>query len=241
VQLNNESGWNITPATGERIPVQLHRNAAQGALAVAAHIAQLIRHRRDQGRLAVLGLATGSTPVPVYQELIRLHREEQLDFSHVHTFNLDEYYGLPSDHKESYHRFMRTQLFDHINIPRDQTHIPNGMVPRNEISDYCLEYENGIRKLGGLDFQLLGIGRTGHIGFNEPGSGLDSRTRLVRLDWLTRRDAARDFLGEENVPRYALTMGVGTIRDARQIALLAWGEGKCKGRFKTETRGGPIV
>jgi glucosamine-6-phosphate deaminase len=216
----------VSSAPGERVPVKLHRDAAAGAVEVAAQMARLIRGRREQGQSVVLGLATGSTPVPVYQELIRLHREEQLDFAHVHTFNLDEYYGLSAGHPESYHRFMRRHLFDHINIPPGQIHIPDGTISRHDIAAYCLAYEEAMRTLGGIDFQLLGIGRTGHIGFNEPGSGPDSRTRLVRLDWLTRRDAARDFLGEEHVPRYALTMGVGTIREARQIALLAWGEGK---------------
>jgi glucosamine-6-phosphate deaminase len=226
MKTDQDLAWDAPLSMGERIPIRIYADAAEGAVEVAAHIVRLVRHRREQGTIAVLGLATGSTPVLVYKELIRLHREEQVDFSHVHTFNLDEYYGLSSDHKESYHRFMRTQLFDHLNIPPDQIHIPDGTIARSDIPHYCQKYENLIQKLGGIDLQLLGIGRTGHIGFNEPGSGADSRTRLVRLDWLTRRDAARDFLGEENVPLYALTMGVGTIRDARQIALLAWGEGK---------------
>jgi len=174
----------------------------------------------------VLGLATGSTPIGIYRELIRMHHDEALDFSDVITFNLDEYYGVAPDDIHSYHRYMWENLFSHINIPRDNVHIPRGDVPRDEIDAECARYEQAIRDAGGVDLQLLGIGKTGHIGFNEPGSGADSRTRIVTLDTITRRDAAADFFGEENVPTEAVTMGVATILAAREIALVATGEHK---------------
>jgi len=212
----------------ERIPTELHPSADSACRGLAAEIAALIRERADQGRRAVLGLATGSTPVRLYRELIRLHREEGLSFKNVVTFNLDEYHGLARTHPESYWRFMHDQLFDHIDVPAENINVPDGTVPRAEVFASCKAYEDRIRDAGGLDLQILGIGRTGHIGFNEPGSGRDSRTRLVTLDALTRRDAARDFLGEANVPRHAITMGVGTILDAHRIVLLAWGEAKAR-------------
>lgn len=189
-------------------------------------IEKLVRERQAENRPVVLGLATGSTPVRLYRELIRRHREEGLSFAHVVTFNLDEYDGLDGSHPESYRRFMQEQLFDHIDIPPENTHVPDGTCSRDQVFASCAAYEEAIVQAGGIDIQILGIGRTGHIGFNEPGSGPESRTRLVTLDSLTRRDAARDFLGEENVPRHAITMGVGTILDAREVFLLAWGESK---------------
>lgn len=212
----------------ERIPTTIHADADAASALVAGELAALIRRHHAAGRPTVLGLATGSTPVRLYRELIRLHREEQLSFQHVITFNLDEYHGLARTHPESYWRFMHEQLFDHLDIPAENINIPDGTVPRAEVFATCRAYEEKIRAAGGLDVQILGIGRTGHIGFNEPGSGRDSRTRLVTLDALTRRDAARDFLGENQVPRHAITMGVGTILDARRILLLAWGEGKAR-------------
>lgn len=210
----------------ERISTQIFPSADAAARELAEEIARLIRSNDAAGRPTVLGLATGSTPVRLYRQLIRLHREEGLSFARVTTFNLDEYHGLPRTHPESYWRFMQEQLFAHIDIPEENIHVPDGTVPRTEVFDWCRDYEDKIRAAGGLDLQVLGIGRTGHIGFNEPGSGRDSRTRLVTLDQLTRRDAARDFLGEAHVPRYAITMGVGTILEARAIVLLAWGEAK---------------
>lgn len=212
----------------ERILTEIHSSGDDACRGLAAEIAGLIRERAAQNRHVVLGLATGSTPVRLYRELIRLHREEGLSFKNVITFNLDEYHGLTRQHPESYWRFMHEQLFDHIDLPAVNIHLPDGTVPRAEVFACCRAYEEKIRAAGGLDLQILGIGRTGHIGFNEPGSGRDSRTRLVTLDALTRRDAARDFLGEANVPRYAITMGVGTILDARKIVLLAWGEAKAR-------------
>jgi glucosamine-6-phosphate deaminase len=212
----------------ERLPTEVFPDAASAVREVADAIDRLIRERTTAGKAAVLGLATGSTPVPVYRELIRRHREDGLSFRHVITFNLDEYYPLEPQHPESYHRFMREQLFDHVDIPSGNVHLPPGDLPRDQIHAACGAYERAIQEAGGIDLQLLGIGRTGHIGFNEPGSGPASLTRLVTLDRLTRSDAARDFRGEDHVPRYAITMGVGTILRARQIYLLAWGRTKAE-------------
>lgn len=196
------------------------------AVDVARRIADLIATRSITSRKVVLGLPTGSTPIGVYQHLIKLHKEEGLDFSNVVTFNLDEYYPMKPDVLQSYHRFMRENFFDHVNVPEENIHIPEGDVPREEIVDWCRAYEQKISEAGGLDLILLGIGRTGHIGFNEPGSGPETRTRPIILDEITRKDAASDFFGDENVPREAITMGVGTILDAKQIILMATGEHK---------------
>ncbi|HEY8310177.1 MAG TPA: glucosamine-6-phosphate deaminase, partial [Gemmatimonadaceae bacterium] len=193
---------------------------------IASRIRDLIRDRRLSRSRAVLGLATGSTPIGIYRELIRMHRDEGLDFSDVVTFNLDEYYGVAPDDIHSYHRYMWENLFVHINIRKENVHIPRGDIPRDQVDAECARYERAIREAGGIDLQLLGIGKTGHVGFNEPGSGADSRTRLVTLDTVTRRDAAADFFGEENVPTEAITMGVATILGAREIALVATGEHK---------------
>jgi len=210
----------------ERIPVVVAQEYDEIARQVARRIADLIRDLSQSGRDPVLGLATGSTPVGIYRELIRLHRDEALDFSRVRTFNLDEYYPMPADSLHSYHRFMWENLFDHVNIDPAHVHIPRGDIARGEIEDHCRDYERAVHDAGGIDFQILGIGHTGHIGFNEPGSSIESRTRLVVLDTITRRTAAADFFGTENVPSEAITMGVATILEAREIALLATGEHK---------------
>jgi len=217
-----------TDRSFEKITTHIDRSPETACQKIANEIEELLQRCQSEGRSAVIGLATGSTPVELYRELIRRHREAGLSFSHVTTFNLDEYYGLSPEHPESYRRFMQDQLFDHIDIEPARTHVPSGQVPREQVRQACSEYEQKIRDAGGLDLQILGIGRTGHIGFNEPGSKPDSRTRLVTLDNLTRRDAARDFLGEENVPRHAITMGIGTILEARKVFLLAWGDAKAE-------------
>ncbi len=211
---------------GTQIPCYVFESNRDLARHVAQTIATIIRERNAFGQKAVLGLPTGSTPLGVYRELIRMHREEGLDFSSVITFNLDEYYGLQPDQLQSYHRWMFENFFDHVDIPRKNIHLPDGMVPADDVEDYCRRYEDAIVRAGGIDVQLLGIGRNGHIGFNEPFSSRTSRTRLVTLDLVTRKDAASDFFSEENVPHQALTMGVGTILDARKIILIALGEHK---------------
>lgn len=216
----------LAPNRFEHAPLAVFANSLEASRAVAREVAELIRARQREGRMAVLGLATGSTPVSFYAEFVRLHREEKLSFANVITFNLDEYRGPAPDHPQSYHYFMRVHLFDHIDIPAAQIHLPDGSVPNAAVDAHCRAYEEKIRAAGGIDFQILGIGRTGHIGFNEPGSARRSRTRLVTLDPLTRRDAAGDFGGEEHTPRYAITMGVRTILEARRIVLMAWGQHK---------------
>jgi len=209
-----------------RLPTLVFPTSADGSRYVAAQIAALIRQNNAKGRQTVLGLATGATPVGLYRELGRMHTEEKLDFARVVTFNLDEYYPMSRGETQSYFLFMRETLFKHINIDPKSTHIPDGEIPRDRIEEHCRDYEQKIRDAGGIDIQILGIGRSGHIGFNEPGSPRNSHTRLVTLDPVTRRDAADAFFGEENVPNQAITMGVGTILDARCIYLLAFGERK---------------
>ncbi len=211
-----------------KVPVSVYPDQTTASVAVAKRIADLIRTKQSKGEQAVLGLATGATPVRVYEELIRLHREEGLSFKNVVTFNLDEYYPMQPDSEQSYVSFMNKVLFDHVDIERGNIHIPDGTLAMEDIHDYCLAYEQKISELGGIDLQLLGIGRTGHIGFNEPGSAPNSGTRLVTLDDLTRRDASRDFGGKENVPTKAITMGIGTIFKAREIVLMAWNAKKAE-------------
>ncbi|HEY7613956.1 MAG TPA: glucosamine-6-phosphate deaminase [Gemmatimonadales bacterium] len=210
----------------ERIPTVIVGDHDELGRLVACRIAEVIRARGSAGRQTVLGLATGSTPIGVYRELIRMHRQEGLSFARVVTFNLDEYYPMDPASVHSYHRFMWENLFSQLDIPPEQVHIPRGDLPRGQVEEECRRYEEAIHAAGGIDLQLLGIGRTGHIGFNEPGSGLESRTRLITLDLVTRKDAAADFFGEDNVPREAVTMGVGTILEAREIVILATGEHK---------------
>ncbi|MBA4071567.1 MAG: glucosamine-6-phosphate deaminase [Gemmatimonas sp.] len=212
----------------ERIPTVVLDDHQAVAVEVAQRIAGIIRSREAEGRATVLGLATGSTPIGVYRELIRMHREEGLSFKRVVSFNLDEYYPMAPDNIHSYHRFMWENLFSQVDVDPANVHIPDGTVPREKLDSWCAAYEQAIRDQGGVDIQILGIGKTGHIGFNEPGSGETSRTRLVHLDTVTRRDAAADFFGEEFVPREAVTMGVATILDAREIVILATGEHKAR-------------
>lgn len=212
----------------EKVNTLMHSNSENASLYVAQEIASLIRERQKQGKMAVLGLATGSTPTKVYDFLVKFHRKEGLSFKNVICFNLDEYYPMQPDSIHSYVRFMNEHLFDHIDIKKENANIPDGTVSKEEVRTYCENYEKKILNAGGLDIQILGIGRTGHIGFNEPGSSMHSKTRLVRLDRVTKLDAASDFFGQENVPSRALTMGVGTIMNAKRIILMAWGEGKAQ-------------
>ncbi|MDX2246664.1 MAG: glucosamine-6-phosphate deaminase [Bacteroidia bacterium] len=223
----------------EKIPTRIYDNSSAASKEVAQQIANLIRHKAKKGETAVLGLATGSTPTGVYNELVRMHKEEGLSFKNVVTFNLDEYYPMDPGALQSYHRFMREYLFDHIDIDKKNIHIPDGTLSLEEIVTFCENYEKKIEALGGLDLQVLGIGRSGHIGFNEPGSALSSRTRLIALDQITVRDAASDFFAQENVPRRAITMGVGTIMEAKSVILMAWGEGKAPVIRKTVE--GPVT
>ena len=210
----------------EKIHTEIFETSAEASVAVASEIADLIRSKAALGENCVLGLATGSSPLGVYKELIRLHKEEGLSFENVVTFNLDEYYHMDPKALQSYVRFMDENLFNHIDIDRANVNIPDGTLDQDLVQVFCADYEQKIADLGGLDLQILGIGRTGHIGFNEPGSHYNSKTRLVTLDHITKTDAASDFFGMDNVPRRAITMGVGTILNAKRILLMAWGEGK---------------
>jgi glucosamine-6-phosphate deaminase len=210
----------------EKIHNTIFKSSEIASKIVAQEIASIIREKQSKNENCILGLATGSSPIKVYEELIRLHQEEGLSFQNVITFNLDEYYPMEKDNVESYHYFMHENLFKHIDVKPENIHIPDGMIAQEDLDQYCLGYEASIIKAGGLDFQLLGIGRTGHIGFNEPGSHSNSGTRSITLNHITRVDAASSFLGINNVPRRAITMGIGTIKRAKRIVLLAWGENK---------------
>lgn len=210
----------------EKIPVSVFDNEQEATIKVAHRIAQVIREKQEKGETAVLGLATGASPIKVYQELVRLHKEEGLSFKNVVTFNLDEYYPMQPTAEQSYVHFMNEKLFNHVDIPRENINIPDGTLALEDIADFCKKYEQKINDFGGIDIQILGIGRTGHIGFNEPGAAMNSGTRLVTLDDLTRKDASRDFGGKENVPKKAITMGVGSIFKAKEIILMAWNKKK---------------
>ncbi|MBO6793141.1 MAG: glucosamine-6-phosphate deaminase [Balneolaceae bacterium] len=210
----------------EKIPTKVFDSAKVASIYAAQEIANLIKQKEKEGENAVLGLATGSTPTQVYDELVRMHKEEGLSFQNVVTFNLDEYYPMEPDSIHSYVHFMNEYLFDHIDIKKENIHIPDGTLERKKVFEFCANYEEKIDSYGGLDIQILGIGRTGHVGFNEPGSSESSKTRLIALDSLTILDAASGFFGVENVPRRAITMGVGTIMKADRIFIMAWGEGK---------------
>lgn len=212
----------------ERPVISVYPDAKVASVDVAQRIASLIRAKQRDNKQIVLGLATGSTPIDVYKELVRLHREEELSFNNVISFNLDEYFPMQPDASQSYVAFMKQHLFDHIDIKPENVHIPDGTLAKSEMEAHCLAYENKIEAVGGIDIQLLGIGRTGHIGFNEPGATRCSKTRLVELNDLTRRDAASAFGGEEYVPTEAITMGIETILAARKIMLMAWGKGKAE-------------
>jgi glucosamine-6-phosphate deaminase len=210
----------------ERIPVKIFADAPSGSAFAAAEIARLIRDKQSRGEKCVLGLATGSTPKSLYAELVRLHKEESLSFANVITFNLDEYYPIEKDAWQSYNSFMHRLLFDQIDIDKENIFIPDGTLPKEEIKKHCAEYEKKIEEAGGIDLQVLGIGNNGHIGFNEPGSSIHSRTRLINLENSTRLANAYEFANISDVPRLALTMGISTIMKARRILLMAWGPAK---------------
>jgi glucosamine-6-phosphate deaminase len=210
----------------ERIPVKIFADAPSGSSFAAAEIARLIRDKQSRGEKCVLGLATGSTPKSLYAELVRMHKEESLSFANVITFNLDEYYPIEKDAWQSYNSFMHRLLFDQIDIDHKNIFIPDGTLPKEEIKKHCAEYEKQIEEAGGIDLQVLGIGNNGHIGFNEPGSSIHSRTRLINLENSTRLANAYEFANISDVPRLALTMGISTIMKARRILLMAWGPAK---------------
>jgi len=217
----------------EKIHNVIFESSQEASLLVAQEIATLIRNKNKAKKSCVLGLATGSSPIKVYEELVRLHKEEGLSFANVITFNLDEYYPMDKSNIQSYFYFMHEHLFNHVDILPTNINIPDGSIDKKDVYQYCVDYEMKIKALGGLDFQLLGIGRTGHIGFNEPGSHFNSGTRSITLDHITRIDAAPSFLGVDNVPRKAITMGIGTLRAAKRIVLLGWGISKSEILKKT--------
>src|SRR5689334_14071356 len=210
----------------EKIPVKIFADLNQGSKAIATEIAALIRSKQKKREKCVLGLATGSTPKTLYAELVRMHKEEKLSFKNVITFNLDEYYPIDNNALQSYNRFMRANLFDHIDIDPKNIHIPNGEVKKEDIKEHCRQYEKMIKDAGGIDLQMLGIGNNGHIGFNEPGSGIYSKTRLITLDNSTRIANAYEFANISQVPRLAITMGINTILQSKKIILMAWGSAK---------------
>ncbi len=210
----------------EKLHNVIYNNPDEGSLSIANSISQLIREKQSQKNNCVLGLATGTSPLSVYRELIRMHNNEGLSFKNVITFNLDEYFPISNNDLNSYNHFMNINLFNHIDIPKENINIPSGELSFEKVRKSCNDFEKKIKELGGIDLQILGIGRTGHIGFNEPGSHFNSQTRLVKLDDMTRFDAAKSFQGIENVPREAITMGIQTILSAKRIILMAWGSNK---------------
>lgn len=217
----------------EKIHNVIFDSSHEGSILVAHEIANLIKEKNRLNQNCVLGLATGSSPIKVYEELVRMHKEEGLSFANVITFNLDEYYPMDKSNIQSYYYFMHEHLFNHVDILSENINIPDGKVSGEDLYQYCIDYEIKIKSVGGIDFQLLGIGRTGHIGFNEPGSHFNSGTRNITLDHITRVDAAPAFLGIDNVPRKAITMGIGTVRSAKRIVLLGWGANKASILKKT--------
>lgn len=210
----------------EKIPVHIFADQKDGSHFVARQIADFIREKQKKKEKCVLGLATGSTPKTLYAELVRMHREEKLSFRNVITFNLDEYYPIANNALQSYNRFMKTHLFDQVDIQPKNIHIPNGEIQKEDIKEHCRQYEKMIEEAGGIDLQILGIGNNGHIGFNEPGSGIYSKTRLITLDNSTRIANAYEFANISEVPRLAITMGISTILKSKKIILMAWGSAK---------------
>jgi glucosamine-6-phosphate deaminase len=210
----------------EKIPVKIFPDSNEGSLYVARQIAALIKEKEAAGKKPVIGLATGSSPKTLYAELVRMHKEEGLSFKNVIAFNLDQYYPMDRDALQSYHYFMRKNLFEQTDIDPDNYHLPDGMIPKDKVKEHCLNYEKQIEDAGGLDLQILGIGINGHIGFNEPGSGIYTKTRLITLDNSTRIANAYEFGNMSQVPRMAITMGISTILRSKKIILMAWGQNK---------------
>jgi len=212
----------------EKIPVKIFADLKQGSLYMANEIAALITEKQKKNEPCILGLATGNSPKALYAELVRLHKNEGLSFRNVVTFNLDEYYPIDKDAFQSYNRFMKSNLFDHVDIDPSNTHIPDGEIPKDQVKAFCAAYDKQIEEAGGIDLQVLGIGNNGHIGFNEPGSGINSRTRLTALDNSTRIANSYEFANISEVPRLAITMGISSISKAKKILLMAWGQGKAQ-------------
>lgn len=210
----------------EKIATRIYDNREGGSAFVAQNIASVIRKNNEANKHTVLGLATGNSPLLVYKELIKYHLEEGLSFKNVFTFNLDEYYPMGKKDDHSYNYFIYEKFLSKIDVRPENVHIPDGELPLNEVVDYCKDYDAKIESLGGLDVQILGIGRSGHIGFNEPGSKITDGTRLLKLDNVTISDASEAFGGISNVPTQAITMGVKTILQAKKIFLVAWGKEK---------------
>ena len=210
----------------EKIPVKIFADLKEGSAYAANQVASLIKSKQEQGLNCVIGFATGSTPKAMYAELIRMHKNEGLSFRNVIAFNLDEYYPIDKDAFQSYNRFMKVHLFDHVDIPAENINIPDGTIEKDQVKQYCLRYEQMIEDAGGIDLQILGIGLNGHIGFNEPGSSILSKTRLTPLDNSTRIANAYEFANISQVPRLALTMGISNIMKAKKILLMAWGQPK---------------
>ncbi|MEI7959372.1 MAG: glucosamine-6-phosphate deaminase [Chitinophagaceae bacterium] len=208
----------------EKVPVKIYKNVAEGSHAVAVQIAQLIREKQAQNLPCILGMATGATPILLYKELARMHKEEGLSFKNVITINLDEYYPIAQSAYQSYWSFMHRHLFNLIDIDPKNIHIPNGEWPKEGVKESCTFYEQTIEKVGGIDLQILGIGKNGHIGFNEPGSSFHSKTRVIHLDQQTRMANTYEFLDLNKVPKLAITVGISSIMKAKKIVLLAWGD-----------------
>ncbi len=210
----------------EKIPVKIFASSVDGSFYVAQQIANLIKQKQQEGSNCVIGLATGSSPKTLYAHLVKMHKEDGLSFKNVITFNLDQYYPMDKDALQSYHYFMRKNLFEHTDINPQNYHLPDGMITKENVKEHCLSYEQQIEEAGGLDLQILGIGTNGHIGFNEPGSGIYTKTRLTTLDNSTRLANSYEFGNMTEVPRMAITMGISTILKSKKIILMAWGQAK---------------
>lgn len=208
----------------EKVPVQIYKNSTEGSNAVAAQIAALIKEKQAKKLPCVLGMATGTTPILLYKELVRLHKEEGLSFKNVITINLDEYYPIEKSAYQSYWSFMHRHLFDLVDIDPKNIHLPNGEWTKENLKESCIAYEQTIEKIGGIDLQILGIGKNGHIGFNEPGSSFHSKTRVIHLDQQTRMANTYEFHDLNKVPKLAITVGISSIMKAKKIVLLAWGD-----------------